>query len=67
LDDGVGLPNGSAREGIGLSNTRARLEQLYGAGQRLEVRPANGQGVVTVVTLPFHTEERREDSLPDRG
>ena len=32
-DNGGGLGNGSIVEGIGLSNTRARLKQLYGGRQ----------------------------------
>ena len=31
-DDGRGLPPGGVREGLGLGNTRARLQELYGAG-----------------------------------
>ena len=43
-DDGRGLPdssNGPPREGVGLSNTRARLEQLYGTQQSFELRRAS--------------------------
>jgi LytS/YehU family sensor histidine kinase len=44
-----------ARLGLGLSNTRARLEQLYGARQQLVFgRSDQGGGTVTV-TIPFHT------------
>ncbi|HEX9936292.1 MAG TPA: histidine kinase [Longimicrobium sp.] len=54
-DDGVGIPHGGAPgEGVGLANTRARLRQLYGARQSLElVRGPNG-GVCVEVSLPFH-------------
>ncbi len=38
--------------GIGLANTRARLEQLYGADQRFALEPRDG-GVVAHVTLPW--------------
>jgi two-component system LytT family sensor kinase len=42
-------------EGIGLSNTRARLAQLYGSAQSLTLRPAETGGLIAEVSLPFHT------------
>jgi len=42
-------------EGIGLSNTRARLAQLYGTAQSLTLRPAETGGLIAEVSLPFHT------------
>ena len=36
-DDGPGAAAKPLREGVGLTNTRARLEQLYGAGQSLDL------------------------------
>jgi sensor histidine kinase YesM len=41
--------------GVGLSNTRARLDQLYGDDQSLSLRPAAEGGTVAEVTLPYHT------------
>jgi sensor histidine kinase YesM len=55
-DDGPGLPdqNGSgAGNGIGLANTRARLEQLYGDRQRLELAPATEGGLRVRVVIPL--------------
>jgi two-component system LytT family sensor kinase len=53
-DDGVGLPGGGPpREGVGLKNTRARLQRLYGAAHRFEVRPGAEGGAVATVLLPF--------------
>lgn len=50
----AGLP---PREGIGLSNTRARLAELYGAGgARVELEEVPGGGVRAKVLLPFHTQ-----------
>jgi LytS/YehU family sensor histidine kinase len=61
-DDGVGLPR-EPREGIGLSNTRTRLERLYGARQHLTLEPRAGGGTRVTVSLPFeasteHAERR---------
>ncbi len=58
LDDGPGIPaGGPSRQGVGLGNTRERLEQLYGADQRLvlENRPEGGAEVR--VEIPASTNE----------
>lgn len=51
-NDGPGLPAGY-REGVGLSNTRARLAQLYGAAASLTLRSAAQGGVSAVVSVPW--------------
>ena len=52
-DDGRGLPPDAAlTEGIGLRNTRRRLEELYGASARLEVTSRDGGGTEVIVTIP---------------
>ena len=51
-DRGSGPAEG-AQEGIGLSNTRARLRHLYGDRARLELLAAHGGGAVAVVQLPL--------------
>ena len=56
-DDGPGLAGLEKfpSEGIGLSNTRDRLETLYGDAHSLTFRePAEG-GLVVELTLPFET------------
>jgi len=54
FDDGPPLPeNWSEREGVGLSATRARLQQLYGASARFELENQRPSGVIARVTLPF--------------
>jgi two-component sensor histidine kinase len=46
---------GALKEGVGLSNTRARLEALYGAKGSMEIRrPAEG-GCLVEVKLPWRT------------
>ena len=56
-DDGRGLPdppaNGSDRKRLGLANTRARLEQLYGAGGfSFEMRSAPHRGAEVSLSVP---------------
>jgi len=55
-DDGPGLideaPSSSA--GIGLSNTRARLRQLYGDAASLRVENGERGGAVVTMALPYH-------------
>ena len=53
-DDGPGLPpDAPRRKGIGLRNTRARLEHLYGAQFALELRNRPGGGAVAEIDVPF--------------
>jgi two-component system, LytTR family, sensor kinase len=51
-DSGSGPANG-AHDGIGLSNTRARLQHLYGDRGRFELVAAQGGGALAVVQLPL--------------
>jgi two-component system LytT family sensor kinase len=57
-DDGPGLPSGwsmVSSAGVGLANTRARLDALYGPGHHtLNVTNAPGGGVLVNLVLPFH-------------
>ena len=56
-DNGPGLPRGWSLDrhiGIGLGNTRARLEQLYGKGEySLEVAPDDAKCTSVDITFPF--------------
>jgi hypothetical protein len=74
-DDGPGkAAEGTASDGVGLANTRARLLHLYGKAQRLEVRSGPNGGCVARVILPFHelsaepngTTREGDDSHSDR-
>ena len=53
IDDGAGLAaRGSVREGIGLTNTRERLQAAFGDHQRLIVEPAPGRGTIARLDIP---------------
>lgn len=55
-DNGKGLKsarNDEMREGVGLSNTRARLQQLYGATHRFDLSNAEGGGLVATLEIPY--------------
>jgi LytS/YehU family sensor histidine kinase len=61
-DNGRG-PAKDLREGVGLSNTRARLTQLYGSGrQRLALTAAQDGGAIAEVRVPYHTTPQRRAS-----
>jgi two-component system, LytTR family, sensor kinase len=55
LDNGPGLEqeNGEIREGVGLSNTRLRLQQIYGNAYRFDLVNAPEGGVLATVELPY--------------
>jgi two-component sensor histidine kinase len=59
-DNGRGLPgrelNSSARRGIGLANTQARLHGLYGRDQSFSFAKAEPQGCRVDIHLPFHLQ-----------
>jgi two-component system LytT family sensor kinase len=57
-DDGPGFSVSSPGNGVGLSNTRARLEQLYGEGQSLRLDRLTGGGTVATVLMPYHADRR---------
>ncbi|HEX3107600.1 MAG TPA: ATP-binding protein, partial [Thermoanaerobaculia bacterium] len=50
-DNGPGVVAG--REGVGLGNTRARLEQLYGARGAVRLKNAEGGGAVAEIVVPL--------------
>lgn len=77
-DNGGGLTGPSPRGrpgGLGLENTRARLQQLYGANQRFDLhagagdaesRPGQESGVVAALEIPFESagEFRSDPARP---
>lgn len=55
-DNGAGLGSLSREtlvKGIGLSNTEARLQQLYGAEHRFEISEVSGGGLQVAIAIPF--------------
>lgn len=55
-DDGEGLKAGqlaALREGIGLSNTKARLQELYGEAHRFRITPNAEGGLTVTVEVPW--------------
>ncbi len=62
-DNGPGLPpmrQVVPASGIGLTNTRLRLERLYGASQHFSFGDAPGGGLIVTVSMPFKAEEVAE-------
>jgi signal transduction histidine kinase len=53
-DNGAGIPpDGLKREGIGVANTRARLVELYGDGQKFELVNRAEGGLCVRIEIPF--------------
>jgi signal transduction histidine kinase len=63
-DNGPGLEDG-APAGVGVANTRARLEQLYGEFATLTLSNAAGGGVLAEIVLPYHTRSDRFEGRAD--
>jgi two-component system LytT family sensor kinase len=62
-DDGVGLASESFSDkgnGIGLSNLRARLQELYGSDHSMEVASRREGGVAVKIAIPCRTATSTE-------
>jgi LytS/YehU family sensor histidine kinase len=56
-DDGIGVPEGGpAREGTGVSNTRARLHAMFPSAHDFQIGPGRDSGTIVRVRVPFVTE-----------
>lgn len=58
-DNGNGLPQSNGdfpKEGIGLSNTRSRLQHLYGNQFQFDLVDAKGGGLEARLNIPYHTQ-----------
>jgi len=65
-DNGAGLSEDftdPARQGLGLANTRGRLESLYGPDQSLALRNLPAGGVEARITMPFRTQAATSQEL----
>ena len=61
-DDGVGLDAAAyGREGVGLGNTRARLQELYGAHHAIETQNVDGGGARIRLTIPWTPSRHAAD------
>ena len=60
-DNGVGFSASEMKEGVGISNTRARLEQLYGNQFEFEMLPQSTGGTLTRLVLPANPADLHED------
>jgi two-component sensor histidine kinase len=55
-DDGCGLPPVQARrEGVGIANSRKRLDQLYPHNHAFRLEPRVPAGVTVTADIPFHS------------
>ncbi|GIV61864.1 MAG: ATPase [Rhodothermaceae bacterium] len=58
-DNGPGFEGGDGQavppEGVGLRNTRERLQSLYGTAQELTLTPGASGGLEVAIRLPYHT------------
>jgi LytS/YehU family sensor histidine kinase len=52
-DDGSGLSGSPNAVGVGLRNTKERIETLYGARAKLELTPRPGGGTLASVRVPY--------------
>ena len=55
-------PTASAGHGIGMSNTRLRLQELYGDAAEVRLDMMWPEGVVCRIRVPFRVLESAEDA-----
>ena len=63
-DDGAGLPKTwKRREGVGLTNTRSRIDRLYGEEAALTVRENPGGGVLVDIYIPLRRSAGKSEAV----
>jgi two-component system, LytTR family, sensor kinase len=68
-DDGRGMDRnseGRSRRGVGLTNIRSRLEQLYGSEHRFKLENQAAGGVLVRISVPFRLGLENQAELRDR-
>ena len=58
-DNGPGFPSSGPTEGIGLANTRGRLEHIYGQASRFTYGNSPTGGAVVQIRIPFRRSAMR--------
>lgn len=59
-DSGPGLGNGDKQQkssGVGLKNTRERLQQLYGDNQAFTLAPNQPSGLMITINIPYEADD----------
>jgi LytS/YehU family sensor histidine kinase len=56
VDDGPGITAGDIKDGVGLGNTRARLQEMFGSRHAFDVTNAPGGGTLVRLSLPWQIE-----------
>jgi two-component system LytT family sensor kinase len=64
LDD---APDRLFSRGVGLTNTLARLDRLYGARQSFEIRGLSPRGVLVRLSIPLRQLAERQDELVEQA
>jgi len=55
-DNGAGMQKSTGKPpGIGLANTKARIEELYGSSARLILNSKSGEGFSVQIEIPFRS------------
>lgn len=67
-DDGPGLPKGTAvSNSVGLSNTAARLQELYGNQSSFSLGTSVAGGVAATIEIPFRSAGQFDDEAAPGG
>ena len=63
-DNGPGSADGSSSLGVGLTNTNARLREMYGDSYAVTLRPRLPHGTEAEIVLPYHTSAVTDQGTP---